>query len=412
MNVLKNESLQNPFTVSELTRLVKELLETSMGFVWVRGEISNLTLHTSGHMYFSLKDETAQLRCVMFRSANAGLTFTPENGMCVEATGEITVYERSGQYQLCVEELLPAGLGALQMAFEELKRKLAGEGLFDEARKRSLPAFPWRIGVVTSPTGAAIRDILRIIRKRQPCVEIILNPVRVQGEGAAREIANAIEEFNRFGKVDVLIVGRGGGSLEDLWAFNEEVVARAIYASKIPIISAVGHEIDFTISDLVADLRAPTPSAAAQMVVRDKEETLKELYAISRGLVVAMKTRLAILKRELEQIKNRYGFVKALDVVRQRMQRVDELSRRAQTAVLNVVRQKRQLLDAGAARLRALDPHEVLRRGYAVCRDATSGKVLREATEARLFDKVDVELYRGVLVCSVEGMKENEKPRA
>lgn len=409
MRELKSTSPETPYSISELTRLVKELIETGMGFVWVRGEISNFTLHTSGHMYFSLKDETSQLRCVMFRSANAGLTFTPENGMCVEAKGEITVYERSGQYQLCAHELVPAGLGALQMAFEELKKRLAKEGLFDTARKRSLPLFPWRIGVVTSPTGAAIRDIIRIIRKRQACVEIILNPVRVQGEGAAREIAGAIEEFNRFGKVDVLIVGRGGGSLEDLWAFNEEPVARAIYASKIPVVSAVGHEIDFTISDLVADVRAPTPSAAAQMVVRDREETLKELHSISRGLVVAMKTRLTALGRELEQIKNRYGFVRALDVVRQRMQRIDELSRRAQTAVLNVVRQKRQLLDAGSARLRALDPREVLRRGYAVCRSSATGKLVRDAAEMSLFDKVDVELYRGVLVCSVEGMKENEK---
>jgi exodeoxyribonuclease VII large subunit len=409
MNVSKKATSPAPYTVSALTRVIKELVEASIGFVWVRGEISNLTLHTSGHMYFSLKDESSQLRCVMFRSANASLAFTPGSGMCVEAKGEVTVYERSGQYQLCVYELIPAGLGALQIAFEELKRKLAREGLFDEARKRNLPVFPWSIGVVTSPTGAAIRDIIRIIRKRQPCVRIILNPVRVQGEGAAEEIANAIDEFNRFGRVDVLIVGRGGGSLEDLWAFNEEVVARAIHASKIPVVSAVGHEIDFTISDLVADVRAPTPSAAAQIVVRDKQETLGDIYAMARSLVAAMKTRLTMMHREIEQIKSRYGFARALDVVRQRMQRVDELSKRTQTAIWNLLRQKQQLLDACVARLRALDPHEVLRRGYAVCRESASGEILRDTSQVRLFDKVDVELYRGVLVCSVEGVKENEK---
>ena len=409
MNASKKATASAPYTVSELTRIVKDLLETSIGLVWVKGEISNLTLHTSGHMYFSLKDENSQLRCVMFRSASANLAFTPESGMCVEAKGEVTVYERSGQYQLCVYELIPAGLGALQIAFEELKRKLAKEGLFDVARKRSLPVFPWSIGVVTSPTGAAIRDIIRIIRKRQPCASIILNPVRVQGEGAAREIANAIEEFNRFGKADVLIVGRGGGSLEDLWAFNEEVVARAIHASRIPVVSAVGHEIDFTISDLVADVRAPTPSAAAQIVVRDKQDTLREIFGIARSLVVAMKTRVATMRREIEQMGSRYGFARALDLVRQRMQGVDELSRRTQAAAGNLMRQKQQLLETCVARLRALDPHEVLRRGYAVCRESVTGKVVLDTSQVRLFDKVDVELYRGVLACSVEGVKENEK---
>jgi exodeoxyribonuclease VII large subunit len=409
MNVSDKSTPRSPYTVSELTRVIKELIETGIGFVWVKGEISNLTLHTSGHMYFSLKDESSQLRCVMFRSANAGLAFTPESGMCVEAKGQVTVYDRSGQYQLSVYELIPAGLGSLQVAFEELKRKLAGEGLFDEERKRSLPVFPWRIGVVTSPTGAAIRDIVRIIRKRQPRVQIILNPVRVQGEGAAGEIASAIDEFNRFGKVDVLIVGRGGGSLEDLWAFNEEVVARAIHKSAIPVVSAVGHEIDFTISDLVADVRAPTPTAAAQIVVRDKQETLKEINAMARSLVVAMKTKFTTMRRELEQIRSRYGFARALDVVRQRMQRIDELSKRTQTGIRNRLRERQQLLDASAARLRALDPQEVLRRGYAVCRESASGKIVRETSQVRLFDKLDVELYRGVLVCGVEGVKENEK---
>ena len=409
MSVLSKAKESAPFSVSELTRIVKDLLERNIGSVWVRGEISNLTVHTSGHVYFSLKDESSQVRCVMFRSSSAALTFTPEAGMCVEAKGDVTVYERSGQYQLCVYEMIPAGLGSLQIAFEELKRRLAKEGLFDAERKRSLPSFPWSIGVVTSPTGAAIRDIIRILRKRQPCVSIVLNPVRVQGEGAGLEIARAIEEFNKYGEVDVLIVGRGGGSLEDLWAFNEEVVARAIYSSEIPVVSAVGHEIDFTISDLVADVRAPTPSAAAQMVVRDREETLKGIASIARSLVVAMKTRLRIVRRDLEQLSGRYGFARALDLVRQRMQRVDELARRANGATGNILRHKRQIKEGLEGRLRALDPQEVLRRGYSVCRDSKTGGIIRDAMQVRLFDKVDLELYRGGLVCSVEGVKENEK---
>jgi exodeoxyribonuclease VII large subunit len=397
-----------PYSVSELTRIVKELLEANIGFAWVRGEISNLTLHSSGHMYFSLKDENSQLRCVMFRSARSKLSFTPEDGACVEAKGEVTVYERSGQYQLVAYELIPAGLGALQLALEQLKRKLAGEGLFEPSRKRPLPAFPWSVGVVTSPTGAAIRDVVRIIHRRQPGVRIILSPVRVQGPGAAEEIAEAIGKFNRFARVDVLIVGRGGGSLEDLWAFNEEIVARAIYESRIPVVSAVGHEIDFTISDLVADARAPTPSGAAQMVVRDRGEVLKQLSALRRGLLAAARNRSANWRRELEQTRSRYGFARILDTVTQRMQRVDELSKRMSTSAVRLLPEKRQLLESAVARLRALDPQEVLRRGYAVCREDVTGRVLRDAAETRVSRRVNVELYRGALVCSVEEVVQNE----
>ncbi|MFH0778995.1 MAG: exodeoxyribonuclease VII large subunit [Candidatus Eisenbacteria bacterium] len=409
MELFPKTSESAPYSVSELTRVIKELLERKVGFVWVKGEVSNFTFHTSGHMYFSLKDGEAQLRCVMFRSANLRLSFSPENGMCVEAKGEVTVYERNGQYQLCVHELSPAGLGALQLALERLKAKLAQEGLFDTERKRPLPAFPETIGVVTSPTGAAVRDILRIIRKRQPGVRVVLNPVRVQGEGAAEEIARAIEEFNRFGQIDVLIVGRGGGSLEDLWAFNEEVVARAVYNSRIPVVSAVGHEIDFTISDLVADVRAPTPSAAAQMVVRDRVEVEKELCALARSLFVAMRTKFSVLRRELERTGGRYGLARTLDMVRQRAQRVDELSRRMEMGVGNAARQKRLALESAAGRLRALDPREVLRRGYAVCRDHRSGRLIRESSQVHLRDRLDIELYRGSVLCSVEEVLENEK---
>jgi len=398
-----------PYSVSEITRLVREVLEGSLPVVWVKGEVSNFTLHTSGHMYFSLKDEASQLRCVMFRNCNSKLSFTVENGMSVEARGEITVYERSGQYQLCVFEMMRAGLGALQLALEELKRRLAREGLFDESRKRPLPQFPVGVGVVTSPTGAAIRDIVRIIRKRQPGVEIILRPVKVQGQGAAQEIARAIGEFNEYGSVDVLIVGRGGGSLEDLWAFNEEVVARAIHASRIPVVSAVGHEIDFTVSDLVADVRAPTPSGAAEMVVRDRREVAREVQALGRGLAAGVKARIVSLRREIERTRNRYAFTRAPDIVRQRAQRLDDLSRRLQTSGSRILAERKQLVGSYAGRLRALDPAEVLRRGYAVCRLEATGAVLREASETLVRQRVSVELHRGSLRCSVEGVSENER---
>jgi len=259
------------YTVSELTREIKQVLETGFPCLWVEGEISNFKRHSSGHLYFTLKDENSQIRCAMWRYRANDLIFRPEDGMKVLVQGNLQVYEPGGYYQIIVQQVQPAGVGELQLAFEQLKKKLYAEGLFDEAHKKPIPIFPERIGVITSPTGAAIRDIISVITRRFPIAQIILAPVRVQGPGAKEEIVQAIQDFNEFGEVDVLIVGRGGGSLEDLWAFNEEVVARAIFTSKIPIISAVGHEIDFSISDFVADRRAPTPSAAAEMAVPDRK---------------------------------------------------------------------------------------------------------------------------------------------
>ena len=267
-------------TVTELTRLIKAALESEVGTVWVEGEVSNLRQPSSGHLYFTVKDANAQITAVLFRGDQQRLKFKPRDGLQVRVYGEISVYERSGNYQIIVRVLEEAGKGALQAKFEELKEKLQKEGLFDPARKKAIPLLPRHVGVVTSPTGAAIHDILNVISRRFPNLHLVLAPVKVQGEGAAREIAAAIEFLNRRGGFDVLIVGRGGGSLEDLWCFNEEIVARAIAASRIPVISAVGHEIDFTISDFVADLRAATPSAAAELVVGRKdafEGTLDEL---------------------------------------------------------------------------------------------------------------------------------------
>ncbi|MEE9165043.1 MAG: exodeoxyribonuclease VII large subunit, partial [Nitrospinota bacterium] len=268
------ENSENPerqvYTVTEITRAIKFSLETEFPRVWIEGEISNLRIPSSGHMYLTIKDEESQIKVVMFRSGKSQLKFGPKDGDQVIVKGKITVYEPRGEYQIVIDYMEPKGIGALQLAFQQLKEKLSKEGLFDEELKKSLPLLPQKIGIITSPTGAAVRDILNIIDRRFPNVHILIAPVKVQGEGAAQEIAAAVKDLNKIKGVDVIIVGRGGGSIEDLWAFNEEVVARAIFESEIPVISAVGHEIDFTISDFVADLRAPTPSAAAELVVRDK----------------------------------------------------------------------------------------------------------------------------------------------
>ncbi|MEK7280632.1 MAG: exodeoxyribonuclease VII large subunit, partial [Nitrospirota bacterium] len=276
------------YTVYELTLSVKSSLEEGFSDIWLEGEVSNLRIPGSGHIYLTLKDERAQIRGIIFRSQVRSLRFLPKDGQRLLCRGHITVYEPKGEYQIIFTYIEPKGLGALQQAFEELKERLKSEGLFDEARKRPLPLYPEKIGVVTSPTGAAIRDILNIIGRRFPAVDILINPVPVQGEGAAELIAEAVNEMNLVGDIDVLIVTRGGGSIEDLWAFNEEIVARAIYNSRIPVISAIGHEIDYTISDFVADLRAPTPSAAAEIVVRSRDELVEKVDAMTNRIVTRM----------------------------------------------------------------------------------------------------------------------------
>src|SRR5215467_9826765 len=276
------------FTVAELTRAIRGTLETKFGAVWVQGEISNYKLNPLGHQYFTLKDAKAQISCVIFRNTIAPLRAPLADGVQVQVYGNITVFEARGQYQLSVQILQPRGLGLLQAKFEALKRKLEAEGLFETARKRALPKFPRRLGIVTSPSGAAIRDMLNVLRRRAPWLEILINPVRVQGIGAAQEIAVAIREFatpsEAFGPVDLIVVTRGGGSIEDLWEFNEEIIARAIFHSAVPIVSAVGHEIDFTICDFVADLRAPTPSAAAELIVPDVIDLQRQIDRCLRTL--------------------------------------------------------------------------------------------------------------------------------
>ena len=367
---MPTENIRQPdpqvLTVAELTRRIKSVLETDFTDVSVKGEISNFKHHPSGHFYFTLKDESAQLQAVMWRSRNYTLYFTPQDGMKVVARGNIAVYEPRGQYQIDVLQLQPLGIGELQLAFEKLKQKLVEEGLFDPAHKKPIPTFPENIGIVTSPTGAAIQDIINIISRRFPAVELILSPVRVQGPGAAEEIAQAIKDFNTYGNVDVLIVGRGGGSLEDLWAFNEEIVARAIYASRIPIISAVGHEIDFTIADFVADLRAPTPSAAAELVVRNREELVEFVRNFYYTAKEVLENRLSSEKEKIRTLLGSYSFNMPLDLVRQFSQRVDELDRTlGRVAGHRFALLQEQLLSL-KQRIHSLNPVAVLKRGYAI----------------------------------------------
>jgi len=390
------------YTVTEITKEIKGILEETLPSVWVEGEISNYTLHSSGHRYFSLKDENAQIRCTLWKFRGIRLSFEPEDGMRVIAFGNITVYERNGQYQLDVIELIPAGWGRLEIAFQRLKEKLFQEGLFDEEHKKPIPEFPEAIGLVTSPTGAAIRDMIKIIHKRFPSVRIIVNPVRVQGEGAAEEIAQSIEEFNEFGKIDVMIVGRGGGSLEDLWAFNEERVARAIYDSEIPIISAVGHQIDFTISDFVADLRAPTPSAAAQMVVKDKEELLKELRFNIQKLISYQTSLLEYSKQRLKAAQQSYGFRRPLDLISQRSQRVDELTRQFRDRIKNYFEFKKNDLSLKVGKLEALSPLSVLKRGYSIARKLPELEIIKDAGLLKEEDRLEVKFFKGKVKSKVE----------
>jgi exodeoxyribonuclease VII large subunit len=433
-------------TVSELTERIQGVLETEFLDVWVEGEISNLKLATSGHWYFSLKDEQAQLAAVVWRNDTRLVRFRPKDGMKVLARGQLRVYPPRGAYQLSVQVLEPLGKGSLQQAFEELKQKLEQEGLFDPARKRPLPMLPRRIGVVTSPTGAVLRDILRVLRSRYADLEVLVYPALVQGEGAAAEIAQGIRALNRLGGLDVILLARGGGSLEDLWAFNEETVARAIAASRIPTISAVGHETDFTIADFVADLRAATPSAAAERVVQAKQELQARVKALDERRDGALRLRLARVRARVEAAAAHRVFAAEQGRLRVLAQRTDELARRSETGLLRVVergraheRRLRERLEAFrldrqlaarrerlerqrdrltvlfraaterrrsrlgrlAASLDGLSPLSVLGRGYALVWDEARGRLVRSATEVEPGEALRIRLHQGALRASV-----------
>lgn len=354
-------------TVSQVTALVKQALESALPrTIHVVGEISNFKRHSSGHLYLTLKDRFSELSCVMWRSAAEHLKFSPTDGLEVIATGKIEVFERAGRYQLYIRKLEPRGVGALELAFRQLCEKLSREGLFDEGRKRPIPTYPERIALVTSPTGAAVADMLRTIQRRYPCLHVLIHPVRVQGPGAAEEIAAAIRQINDnatlLNGVDVIIVGRGGGSLEDLWAFNEETVARAIYASRIPIISAVGHEVDVTIADLVADVRAATPTTAAELAVPMREDVLAELAGHGARLLRAMRQKVDLLTAHVYALLQRGPFREPLYFVNRRGQLIDELVNRIRHSLLSRVQVHRRGLDRVEPVIQRIAPHAILLR--------------------------------------------------
>ncbi len=394
------------YSVSELTAELKALLENTFTGVWVEGEISNFKHHTSGHMYFTLKDDRGQLRAVMFRGSNRGLQFRPEDGLAVIVFGNVTIYEPRGEYQIYVEYMEPKGLGALQLAFEQLKTRLEAEGLFDPARKRPIPLLPKKIGLVTSPSGAAIRDILQIIHRRFANVQVLIFPVRVQGEGAAAEIVEGIESLNKRGDLDVLIVARGGGSIEDLWAFNEEVVARAIYASQTPVISAVGHETDFTIADFVADVRAPTPSAAAELVISRKAELSQRVDDLFSRLVSHMRYRAERSGERLRSLERHLRLLSPLERVKRQRERLREGALALQSSMSHRLALWRGDLRTAAARLDSLSPLAILARGYSVCRRLPDLSILTRAASVAEGGRVEVLLHQGGLICRVEEQRQ------
>jgi exodeoxyribonuclease VII large subunit len=398
------------YTVSDVTAEVKAVLEDGFSAIWVEGELSNFKHHTSGHMYFTLKDAQAQLRGVMFRGHNRLLRFQPTDGLAVLVCGTITVYERRGDYQITVEFMEPKGVGALQLAFEQLKARLEAEGLFAADRKRPLPLLPRKIGIVTSPTGAVIRDMLTIIGRRFPGLEVLIHPVAVQGAGAAAEIAAALAYLGSRADLDVLVVARGGGSLEDLWAFNEEVVARAIAASPIPVISAVGHETDVTIADFVADLRAPTPSAAAELVVARRDELRQRVDDLTTRGLAALQHALAVRRSRLEMLGRHLLLLSPVVRLARQADRLQELRRRlgAWWTLFRTIRGER--LARAAARLESLSPLAILGRGYSICFTLPERRVLKTAAEAAPGSAVAVRLHQGELHCVVRSEHSTEEP--
>jgi len=397
----------SPVTVRELTLYIKRLLENDsrLSSVWVKGEISNFKLHTSGHMYFTLKDESSQLKCVMFRSAAQRLRFRPDNGMQVLLWGSVQVYDRDGAYQLYAQEMEPAGLGALHLQYEQLKRKLEAEGLFDPARKRRPPMLPRRIGIVTATTGAALRDMITISRRRFPAVRLLISPALVQGAEAPASLIRALQLVAAEPEVDVIIIGRGGGSLEDLWAFNDEALARAIRACPVPVVSAVGHETDFTIADFAADLRAPTPSAAAELVVPSRLDLLGSVESLRLRLVSVTRRLLERKRLKLRALAERPVLQRPQGRLLQDRQRLDDLVRRLGFAGGRRIERCRQRLGALAGRLDALSPLAVLSRGYAIARDAEGG-VIKDARSVAVDDAVSIMLHKGTLQCRVESKTE------
>ena len=396
-------------SVTQLNEYLKMLLDGDrvLSSVFVRGEISNFKLYSSGHAYFTLKDDAGQLKSVMFRSYFSRMAFLPEDGMRVIAHGRVSVYESSGQYQLYVDDLQPDGAGSLAMRFEQLKRKLAAEGLFDESRKRPLPPMPRRIGVITSPSGAAVHDIINVLGRRFPAAEMILYPSEVQGTQAPTQLISGVEFFSMTGLVDVIILGRGGGSAEDLWAFNDEYLARAVASCSIPVISAVGHESDFTICDFVADRRAPTPSAAAEIAVPDMGEILRGLASVRAGLQTSMQKLIVQERRMLNQITQSRVFSLPEQMLDGFRQRLDEGEAELTRAVGQTLLQKRQSTAALAGKLQALNPLSILSRGYAtVSREGASITSIKQINDN---DTLDIRMADGSVRATVSQRKDTEQ---
>ena len=396
-----SEPLSKALTVSQLTAKLKGVMESSFRFVWVSGEISNCKQASSGHVYFTLKDEGAQLAAIVWRGTAQKLRFQLKDGLKVLAAGPIQLYETRGQYQLIAEQLEPQGIGALELAFRQLQRKLEAEGLFDQDRKRPWPLFPKRIALITSPSGAAVRDMLQVISRRWPRANVIIVPVPVQGAEAAPQIANALRTVHLIPDVDVVICGRGGGSLEDLWAFNEELVARAIFDCQVPVISAVGHEIDVTIADLVADKRALTPSEAAELVVPLESDIRLLLERVRQRLTTALQYQAQRARFQVERLAEHPRLARPLDRIHELQSEVDDLDERMRRAMQRRVESSRQQLGTISASLNALSPLAVLDRGYSLTKRLSDGNLIRDVNNLKVGDRISTLVASGSLISEV-----------
>lgn len=385
-----------PVSITELTRGIKAIIEEEFNFVYVTGEISNFKDHSSGHFYFTLKDEKAQISAIMWSSRNKDLIFRPESGMKVTAKGRITLYETRGSYQIDVFEMLPAGEGELQMAFERLKQKLFDEGLFSDIHKKALPDFPGKVGVITSGTGAALQDFIRVTEKRFPVTELLLFPANMQGAGSAESVIKAIKQANKnYPEIEILVITRGGGSIEDLWTFNDEGLARAIFDSEIPVVSAIGHEIDFTICDFVSDLRAPTPSAAAEMIFPDKNELLRNLNDYGAVLRNMVRDKLGNLKKFLDSISGNYYIRRVTDIINEYNFRLDDIQRNMDYEVTDRFKNIRNTLESSEKLLNSLNPDMVLKRGFAMISIPEKDKIITRKKMLPGNTTVKIKFYDG-----------------
>jgi len=395
--------------VSQVNRYIKELFSRDLllSGIWIKGEISNFKHHSSGHMYFTLKDDSSTLKCVMFQTQASKLRFIPNSGMKIIIFGRVSVFERDGQYQLYCEEMQPDGLGNLYIAFEQMKAKLEKEGLFSVAHKKSIPFFPERIGVVSSRTGAVIKDIINVASRRFSGVQIVLFPVTVQGPTAAEEVVNAIKVLNNAKSVDVIIIARGGGSLEDLWAFNEEIVARAIFNSEIPIISAVGHETDYTIADMTADFRAPTPSVAAEIAVPDRKELDFRIYSITKRLMNSLRNSAVDARNKLDRVQNRTPFRQPLDKVYQIRMFLDMNTKSLIKKMSSEMQIEKNRLSNQVSRLGSLNPLSILERGYCVAEIPETDKIIKSVKEICKNQEINIKFIDGNVLCQIINMEKD-----